>query len=37
MPADHQLNVVLALIPEWKRVYADTVSVIYRRLPAVQR
>ena len=33
MPADHQLNVVLALTPEWECLYTDTVSVIYRRLP----
>jgi hypothetical protein len=33
MPADHRLNAALALKPEWEREYADSVSVIYRRLP----
>jgi hypothetical protein len=33
MPTDHQLNIALALKPDWKRAYTDEVSAIYRRIP----
>lgn len=33
MPTDHRLNLALELKPGWKRVYTDTVSAIYCRIP----
>jgi hypothetical protein len=31
MPADHRLNLALARLPGWERVYADRTATIYRK------
>ena len=33
MPTDHRLNLALALLPGWERVYSNEVATIYRKEP----
>ena len=33
MPTDHRLNLALALLPGWQRVYSDEVAEVYCKLP----